>query len=198
MEAPKIKGVAIRAFFRWYREKFGDPYVRERISHLSSAIQAQLDVADPSLGIIDSEWYPADLVHALLDSVARGMSAVERRQLMRDGAQVALATTLRGIYKVLFDSMMTPERYLRRAQSLFSRYFNTGTMTKVAEGPTAHLSLIHDWTSHHPLLCDFVRYTAETVYGAMGCQNVESTRLSCVSHDGELCSFRVTWTNPRR
>jgi hypothetical protein len=193
-----IKGVAIRAFFKWYRERFGDDYVRERISHLSSEVQSKLDPGDRHLGILDSEWYPAALVHALLDSVARGMSPVDRRQLMRDGARAALATTLRGVYKLLFDSMMTPERYLRRAQSLFSRYFNAGTMTKVAEGPTAHLSLLHNWTSHHPLLCDFVQYTAETVYGAMGCQNVESTRLSCVSHDAEFCSFRVTWSDRGR
>ena len=193
-----IKGVAIRVFFKWYREKLGAAYVTERIAQLPPEIRSAFDPTDEQLGILDSEWYPAGLVHALLDSAARGLSPVERRQLMRDGARVALAATLRGVYKLLFDSMMTPDRYLRRAQSLFSRYFNTGTMTKVAEGPYAHLTLITDWGSHHPLLCDFILYTAETVYGAMGCQNVESTRLSCISDGGELCSFRVTWSGARR
>lgn len=198
MESPMIKGVAVREFVKWYRDSFGHEYVAGRVGRLPYEIRSQLDLADAHLGIADSEWYSAGLVHALLDSAARGMSADERRQLMRTGAQVALTATLRGVYKLLFDTMMTPDRYLRRAQSLFSRYFNTGTMTKVAEGPAAHLSLIHDWTSHHPLLCDFVQYTAETVYGAMGCKNVESARLSCVSTGGELCSFRVRWSVSRR
>ncbi len=189
--------MAIRAFFKWYREQFGDDYIRARIARLPPPLQAQIDAHDSDLGLVDSEWYPAELVHRLLDSVASGMSDAERQRLMQAGAQAALASTLRGIYKLLFDSMMTPERYLRRAQTLFSRYFNSGVMTKVAEGPAAHLSLIHNWGSHHPLLCDFVRYTAETVYGAMGCIEVESTRLSCISEDSELCSFRVTWSGMR-
>jgi hypothetical protein len=196
-EAPKIKGVAIREFFAWYKSRFGQAYVAERISRLPAQAQSAIDVEDEHLGLIDSNWYPAELVHTLLDSAARGMSASERTQLMRDGARVALSATLRGVYKLLFDSMMTPDRYLRRAQALFGRYFNTGTITKTAETRTSHLTLIHNWSSHHPLLCDFVQYTAETVYGAMGCKNVESSRLSCISTGAALCSFRVTWSPPR-
>jgi len=197
MESPKIKGAGIREFFKWYLDRFGPEYVANRLAGLPAAVRAQIEPDDPHLGVQAGEWYPAELVHTLLESAAQGMSPADRKTLMREGAQAALKSTVRGIYKFLFDAMMTPERYARRAQGLFSRYFNTGTMTKIAESPGAHLSLIHDWSSHHPLLCDFVLYTAETVYGAMGCKNVVSTRLSCISHGGEFCSFRVTWANPR-
>ena len=197
-EPPKIKGVAIREFFGWYVSRFGADYVQARIARLPERVRGQLDVDHPYLGILDSEWYPAELVHQLLDSAARGMSPDERAQLMRDGARAALSATLRGVYRLLFETMMTPERYLRRAQALFSRYFDTGTITKIAESRNSHLTHIHNWSSHHPLLCDFVQYTAETVYGAMGCRSVESARLSCVSTGGALCSFRVTWALGRK
>jgi hypothetical protein len=197
IERPKIKGAGIREFFKWYLDKFGPDYVAARLAQLPEEVRQQIVPNDPHLGVEAGEWYPAELVHALLDSAALGMSPNDRKALMREGAQAALKSTLRGIYKLVFDVMATPDRYARRAHGLFSRYFNTGTMTKIVESPGAHLSLIHDWGSHHPLLCDFVQYTAETVYGAMGCKNVVSTRLSCISHGGEFCSFRVTWANLR-
>jgi hypothetical protein len=194
MDSPKIKGAAIREFFRWYVERFGQDYVLKRYADFPDEIRKQFDFDDPRMGVIASEWYPAEMVHKLLERVVEGMAPAERARLLREGAQATLTSTVRGVYKLLFDSFMTPERYARRSQTLFSRYFNTGVMSKAIESSHAHLSEIRDWTSHHPLLCDFILYVGETVYGAMGCRDVASVRLACVSDGNPWCAFRITWT----
>jgi hypothetical protein len=94
---------------------------------------------------------------------------------------------------VLFGAIMTPDRYLSRAQQIFSRFYDTGTITKTKSGPTTHLSVIRGWTSHHPVLCDVLLYTGEYVYPTLGCKNVAARRVGCVSDGAELCSYSVTW-----
>lgn len=194
MEPPRIKGVAIREFFRWYVERNGPERVAEQLEDVPPDVARTFDLADPHLGVIASAWYPAELVHLLLERVQATLPPSEVARFMREGAQQVVRSTVRGVYKLLFDSFMTPERYARRSQALFSRYFNTGVMSKTIESPRAHLSEIVDWTSHHPLLCDFVLYVGETVYGAMGCRDVKSVRLACVGDGDKRCAFRITWS----
>ena len=106
---------------------------------------------------------------------------------------VIIDSKVHGVYRWLFQTMMSPERYARKAQKLFSRYYDPGTMAKTPLGDAGHLTIVRDSGGHHPLLCDMLVHTSEYVYTAFGCRNVNAPRTACVSEGAPECRFEITW-----
>jgi hypothetical protein len=189
----RIKGAGILPYVRWYAQRWGP----ERLTRMSDGIPAayrhHFDLPDPHLGVLPSVWYPAPAIHGLLDRMLAEHPLSEHEMLAREGARAIIDATLTGVYRWLFETMMTPDRYARNAQKLFSRYHEPGVMTKTPLGGAGHLSVVRDWTGHHPLLCDFLIHTADYVYHALGCQDLLIRRTSCVSQGGPDCRFEITW-----
>ncbi len=193
MDQPKIKGIALREFIGWFRRKYGHELMLARMVQLQPELLELLDLHDDHLGLLVSEWYPARLAHRLIDLAEQGLTPEERLAMMKETAEATVGASLRGVYKILFRAVMTPERYVRDGQKLFSRFYNTGVQQKIVEDEHTHLTTIRDWTSHHPTLCEFLQYTGVVVYGAMGLRDVQSKRVGCITLGDPLCSFRVTW-----
>lgn len=193
---PKIKGVAIREFLRWYVAARGTRAIEKAMTVMPPDQARQIAVGDPALGLLAGTWYPATMIHILLDGMTAGLRGHERQALIRDAANATIHVTLSGVYKLLFQAMMSPDRYARNAQQLFSRYHSTGVMTKTAidtpDGP-GHRSVVRDWAGHHPVLCDMLVYTAEYVYGALGCQDLTIKKTGCVSTGQPECTFIIAW-----
>jgi hypothetical protein len=189
----RVKGAGVRELFRWYGERHGRARMVEHFARLAPDEQALFDAGDPHFGILPSTWYPAPVLHKILDGLDASLTRPEREALLRDGAREALRVGLTGFYKLLFETMMTPERYAARAQTLFSRYFTPGVMTKIVEAPNQHLSVVEGWTGHHPMLCDVLIHSAEVVYGRMGCRDISSQKIACVGDGASDCRFRIRW-----
>lgn len=191
---PRIKGAGIQPFLAWYTGRWG----RERLHKAAEGIPAELRGSfrfeDDLLGVLPSLWYPAPAIHVLLDRLLAEHPEAERAVIAREGARAIIDATLRGVYRWLFEKMMSVERYGRSAQSLFSRYYDPGTMTKLPLGASGHLSIVSGWPGHHPLLCDFLIHTAEYVYAALGCRDVHVRRTACVAGGSADCRFEITWT----
>lgn len=192
--AARIKGAGIHQFLNWYRVRWGAERLLAAVRALPPEQAAVFDLADPQLGVLPSQWFPATAIHGLLDRLMDAHSAEERSRIAREGATAAIESTLKGVYRWLFERMMTPDRYGRSAQRLFSRYYEPGTMVKLPLGEHGHLSVVTDWGGHHPLLCDFLIYTAEYVYGALGCRDLKIRRTACVSAGATDCRFEITWS----
>jgi hypothetical protein len=193
-DTARIKGAGIRPFLHWYGSTWGHDRLRRHAERVPADLQGLLDLRDPYLGILGSTWYPASVPHAILDALEADHPPAERDAIVRDGARVLIDATLSGVYKWLFETMMTPERYARNAGKLFSRYYEPGTLTKAELGSTAHLTQITDWGAHHPVLCDFILHTAHYVYGALGCKDLEVLRTACVRHGSADCRFETRWS----
>jgi hypothetical protein len=189
----RIKGEAIRRFLGWYIDQFGAERLKERTATLPSQAAALIDVTRPFAGIISNDWYDARLVHGLLDAMLVEYSPDERRMFAREAARATIEGTLRGVYRVLFEAIMTPQRYLGRAQSVFSRFYDNGRMQKIASRDKEHLTIVSGWKSHHPVLCDVLLYTGEYVYPSLGCKGVEVKRLACISTFHADCRYVVRW-----
>jgi hypothetical protein len=191
---PQIKGSGIQPFLAWYAERHG----AERLAGVARRIpperRACFDLDDAQLGVLPSAWYPASAIHGLLDSVGLGLSPAERRELAREGARAIMGSNLKGVYRWLFQTMMSPERYARNAQKLFSRYYDTGTMEKSVLPGGGHLSVVSGWAAHHPFLCDLIQGTAECVYAELGCRDVQVRRTSCVAEGATDCRFEIRWS----
>ena len=50
-------------------------------------------------------------MHSLLDAVTAGQTEVQRDRLAREGTRAATDQAIRGIYKLVFERIGTPERY---------------------------------------------------------------------------------------
>jgi hypothetical protein len=192
-ELGQIKGEAIRQFLGWYLDRFGVKLLGQRIGALPPDLAAMLDPARPYAGLLATRWYDARLVHGLLDAMLAEYSADERKLFAREAARVTIESTLRGVYRFLFEAIMTPDRYLKRAQQIFSRYYDNGRMQKLATGPTEHTTIVSEWRSHHPVLCDVLLYTGEYVYPSLGCKGVDVLRIGCVSTGAADCRYAVRW-----
>ncbi len=189
----RIKGAALREFVRWYSGRAGIDAVEELLAGLSPGARAAFDLRRSDLGILQTEWYPAGVVHELLDRIVKDLPVAERTSMARESARAIMDATLKGVYRMLFRAMMSPDRYAKNAQTLWSRYYDTGKIQKTAGGPWAHQTIIGGWEAHHPVLCDLHVASAEYIYQAMGCREVQVRRTGCVSEGGPVCSFEVTW-----
>jgi hypothetical protein len=190
---PMIRGAGIAPFLSWYARSRDHRELVALVSALPPEVAGVFDPNQEALGVIASAWYPAASAHGLLDAIMAGRSDAEWREIAREGAHAVVGSTLRGVYKWLFETMMSPERYAKNAQKLFSRYFNTGTITKSTPRPKQHRSVIRDWTSHHPMLCELLIRTGEYIYPALGCTDVVLSREACVSDGDGECRFVIRW-----
>jgi hypothetical protein len=188
-EVNQIKGAALAEFLSWYTRVHG----RDRLRSLPESVLDALDLGERGSIVLASKWYPAPIIHELLESLVRDLSAAERQRIVSDGARAVMEATLRGVYRLLFRTMMTPARYAQHSQKLWDRYYSSGRMTKRMIAPEVHATEISDWAGHHPLLCDIHVESARYIYAAMGCKNVDVRRTTCTSNGAQTCSFEVRW-----
>ena len=190
----RIKGAAFREFLRFYGNTTSVAALREKASAVPSPLRAALELDAPVLGVVASTWYPAPLVHALLDEITRGMEPAAQHALASTAAQAVMDVTLRGFYKVLFQWMATPERYARYAPRLWQAYYDTGSFEVVPQAD-AHCAVatVRDWAAHHPFICELNRGASVAIYSAMGLTHVECDRIACVTRGQPECRFVTRW-----
>jgi hypothetical protein len=189
----KIKGIAFREFLVWYANEYGKGALAAAAHQLPSEHVGLFNPAAETLGVLASKWYPGELVHALIDELTRGRPADEQESMARAGANAVMAATLRGVYKVLFDWIATPQRYARHAGKLWTSYYDSGSLEVVESTRQSARAVVRDWRTHHPFICDLNREASRAIYEAMGCVDARCERIACVSSGDAACSFITTW-----
>lgn len=195
----RIKGAAFREFVAFYRASYGAEALAGHVREMPERLATELDAGDSTLGVLTSQWYEAELVHALLDEISRGKSEAALRELAVAGSRAVMRSTLRGLYRMLFEWMATPERYARYGPKLWSSYYDSGeTRIELMPDGNGAISWVRDWRSHHPLICELNRGAALEIYGAMGCTEVECERMQCVGRGDPECQFVTRWKAVKR
>ena len=185
--------------FVLYCEQHDD---RERVQRaLRGLLEAYPRMVDPSRsggGILASRWYPAELVHVLVDQLIAERGEAELKSLAQHAADVIMRRTLSGVYRVLFSTFATPDLYARHAARLWSLHYDNG-LVEVSNKPRkgghheAH-SRISRWLSHHRFICMLNGAAARPIYELMGCDNVHYDTLACVSRGDPSCEWLVHWS----
>jgi len=190
----RIKGAAFKEFVLWYEHRVGPEAFGSRVSNLEGWMKRELDVALPGLGIHDSTWYEARTVHRLLDLLTDGMSPGQRHAFALQGSHHVMDVTLRGVFRILFGWIATPDRYAAFGQRLWSSYYDSGDFQIVLmpEGGGA-VATIRNWATHHPFICDINRGASIAIYKAMKCQDVSCIRHACVADGADECRFVTRW-----
>ncbi len=191
-----MKGSALAEFIRWYDQQRGRDVLAAQVTILPVALQQRLglDRAKDSLGILASRWYDAEAIGALLDAIVADAPPEERELMARHAAQAVMQRTLRGVYRLLFQWLATPQRYASFANRLWQSYHDSGRMTVEQVTPTMAICTITDWHGHHPFACAMCRASAEVIYTEMGCKQVTCEREQCVDEGAEECRFVTRWT----
>jgi hypothetical protein len=185
-----IKGAAFREFLVFYARTVDAKLAREAVR---DAQFPSLSPAASDFGVVQSTWYPAELVHGLLDRLTDGMPEREQAALAQAAANHVMSVTLRGVYKTLFSLLATPDRYARHIPKLWRVHYDNGEPVILIRGSGDHLVSFVEWWSHHPFICRLNMAAALPIYTAMGCRDVAWRRTHCKSSGGEHCTTVVTW-----
>jgi hypothetical protein len=189
-ELGRIKGAAFREFLLWYAARFGRARL---VTAVARAQLPDLDAAADDLGVLPNVWYPAALVHGLLDALTEGFTRQELDRVAQDAANHIMDKTLRGVYRAVFNLFVTPDRYRRHVDKLWALHYDTGRPLIEVIGAGEHRIRYVDWAGHHPFVCSLNMSSAIPIYRAMRCKAVSWTRLACRSLAGDVCESRVRW-----
>ena len=99
----------------------------------------------------------------------------------------------RGVYQFVVQQIVSPAFYARHISRLFRLLHDTGERRIEMGPPGAALSIIYDWPGHHPLLCILANETMAAVFETLGCRDVSTEQLQCVSQGAKDCRCQVRW-----
>ena len=151
-----------------------------------------LNLARPGLGILGASWYPTTLTHAMLDRIAE-RHGHEGRDLAREANHDVVPRMIRGIYRMAFRTVASPELYARHVQRLWRRLHTTGERSMELRDDGEAISRVADWAGHHPVLCWVTIYTMAYVFEAMGYKHWTVDRLACVGQGAKCCETTLRY-----
>jgi hypothetical protein len=191
---PLIKGAVLREYLLWYERRVGAMKVAEVAAGLPPELADTVKTSMPALGLLASTWYPVGLSHYFLDRmlVIEGCGD-EGRELAREANRELVPKMIRGVYKVLYRTVASPELYARHVGRHWRKLHSTGDRAFVVRGPGEGFSLVANWEGHHPALCWITIYTMVSLFEMMGYEHVAAERTRCVSHGGEDCATVLRW-----
>ena len=190
-----IKGGAIREFFAWYERKFGIESVRDMARRVPSDLAPLVDPDDPVVHFLASSWYPARLVHSMLDTMNEGRSDLEIERLARDATRHVVANGMGSVYRFLLEKLGSPQIYASMIPRMWRQLHDTGdrSVEIVEEGRA--ISKVANWAGHHRVLCMLSTMLMCAIFEQMGKKNVKWTCTRCISRDGgRECVYEVRWT----
>lgn len=192
MGAAKMKGALLRAALAWYEERHGAEARGRLIAGLPDGHPFAPD--DAALGVLATEWYAAEHVHAVLDALAEGRSDEEREALAREIAAATVERVRHGVYRFLVRKLVSPGFYARHIQRLWRQVHTTGRREiTVDDAARRAVSSTRDWAGHHPLLCLIASHTVAAFFETMGLEGVEVERVACVSAGDDACVAELRW-----
>lgn len=190
--AGHVKGVAMIEVARWATTKHR-PRVEAAFERMPAHLAAQLDLQSPTLGLIATNWYSAELIHHFFEAMLHGQPWSARFDFFREATRTFFRQTMIGVHKGLAQIVESPERYAHHAQRVWNTYYDSGVYTVELPAEHAALCRVERWRSHHPLMCVWTWCAISAIFESMGLKNVDVQRHSCVSEGAAACEFAVTW-----
>jgi hypothetical protein len=71
--------------------------------------------------------------------------------------------------------------------------YDAGRVENEVLGPRRHRGSVHEWNSHHPLLCRMHCAIKAEIYTAMGCKHAQIERRFCRSDGDPGCGSIIVW-----
>lgn len=188
-----IKGAALREFLRWYRSRTDPQGIAAFLGRLPPGASSSFNLDAEGFGVLASHWYPAAKMHAILDAVVDDTPVTQQLAMAKEGSRFVLDTTLRGVYRVLFGQLASPDTIVRLVPRVWGSYFDSGTRYTEVVSAGRHDGIVEHWGTHHPFLCLLQVHATTPMYEATGVKNVVSNQLECVSRGHARCRWSTSW-----
>ena len=189
----KIKGSTVAAFIDWYTREVDAARLVEIVEALPEEYRSLVDVEDGRLHVLPSRWYPAEMIHTVLDALTSDMDPDERFEFAMRAGEGATEVLRRGVYKVLLAYLLTPSGYARIVSTLWKSNYDSGRVENESLDLGRQRGTVHDWASHHPFLCELHVAIKASLFRAMGCDNVEVEERYCIDRGDEMCGSILRW-----
>ena len=185
--------MVVRQFLDWYARRYRLEGLEAMHGRLSSAHQEIIRLDERRRGILATRWYSATFVNAMLDAAISPFPADTHASIAVDAAEMIINSSIRGIYKALFQMVATPARHAKYQQKLWDHHYDSGVIETEVLTETSHRSIMRDWRGHHPFACMLNQAAAVPIYINMGMSKVEQQTLACVSLGDDACVGIVSW-----
>jgi hypothetical protein len=189
----RIKGATIREFIAWHLGTHGHGPLERAIRLLAPDEQARFDVEAACLGVLPSDWFPAEIVHAVLDHLTQDLDEAAYEALVQGAAEATVKGLMTGVQRVVFSTLLTPGVYVKVANLAFRLNYDEGRVLNEELGPKRHKGTVEGWTSHHPFLCRMNVSMKAGIYRTMSCSNVRIEQRYCRSDGDSDCGSIIAW-----
>ena len=153
------------------------------------------DLDREGFGVLPSRWYPAEVVHDLLDRLIEDRPPGELEQLAREAAYDIMSKSLKGVYGFLFSTLASPERYARHIDRVWQMHYDSGNVSITpTDNPREWRARYASWRGHHPFICKLNMAAAVPIYETMGCKHVTCTQTSCVANGADQCESLIRFS----
>jgi len=188
-----IKGLAFREFLQWHNANYGQAKIVHAISKLPASQRSTFDLNAPAFGILASRWYPAALVHSLLDAAGGARTDGVLENMARDASVAIMNNMMNGIYSFAFSQLASPSRWIALRQQVWDLYFDTGTITSEYMDDRSICTWYTGWRGHHPLACMLTRAANLAIFRAMGLTDVQIQLTRCIAREDNRCEVVIRW-----
>jgi hypothetical protein len=188
----RTKGMAWAEMVRTFERLYGRDKLLAALATMPKQWREGLDERHPTLGILDASWYFEEQRNAFFAAITRDMPLHQKQALSRAFAKAVMEQSLRGLHRMIFAVMATPERFVKHAQSLWNQHHDSGRLRMRLLSPTSVEAAVLDWPAHGTFACMTNHYSCMVTLEAMGCRDLTERRV-CVEEGASECVGVYYW-----
>lgn len=188
-----IRGAALGPFVDWYGRAHGREGLDRALAQLSERDRRLFHPAEPALGISSFSWYPAPVIHDMLEGLLHGLGPAEREALASAGADRTMAESLDGYLGVLFRALVSPGVCATLGPRMWHAFYSGGRVRIDSQGRRCHVMRVSDWPGHHSFLCEMNNAAGRAIYRAAGSERVTTQRAACIERGDRACQYIIRW-----
>jgi hypothetical protein len=192
IKSGRTKGLAWAEMIRVYERVHGRDSLRAALATMPDRWRHGLDIGHPTLGILDGGWYLEEQRNAFFTAITAGVPILQQQTLARAFSKGVMERSLRGLHRMIFAVMATPERFVKHAQSLWDLHHDTGELRMTQLSPTSIEAAVLRWPTHHPFGCMCNHYSCLVTLEAMGCSDTTELR-KCIAEGAPECVGVYYW-----
>jgi hypothetical protein len=179
----ETRGALFRVAYRILGNRLGSAWVRRAVDEHPPLAE----VLRPTLA--PYEWFPVDLLIALLRSVPAQVR--DPRKVARELGRAGMTSTF-ARFLGADPAGLTPEAVLSAAPEYWNRYHSWGDVQVDARPGLATVRLTG--TPREALVCCLVEGTLERIAELAGAAQASARHVACETQGAPACVFEVRWT----
>jgi predicted hydrocarbon binding protein len=185
----KVKGNIIKARYEFVLKSFGEEAWQRVVSSLPEDHQKLLRGI-----IVNSVWYPFEinknLDQAIVDLLGGGSTEV-----FEEMGRVSARENLSGVHRLMLEPN-DPEAFMKKAQAIYSFYYNSGYRTYETRSPTSGILTTYEAETYSANDCLTVIGWYKEAMEMCGASEVTMVETTCRAKGGDVCRYEVAWQGP--